>query len=116
MSPTTTRIVFYVLTFACMVLAVVGDCVLAHWAKKSNNIFHFVLGFILCNVALGCFAQSLKMGTLLWAAILYDVLTTTAFVAVSRYYFKEAMPFPVYLFALGALVCVCGMRYYMPGE
>lgn len=116
MSPTTTRVVFYVLTILVAVLAVIGDCFLAHWAKKSNKLVHLLAGFLLCNAALICFAQSLRFGTLLLVSILYDVLTTVSLMAVSRIYFKEAMPLPVYLFALGAIACVAGMKYYMPGE
>jgi len=116
MSPVTTRVVFYVLTFLVVVLAVIGDCLFAHWAKKSNKLIHLVVAFALCNVALGCFAQSLKMGTLLWASILYDVFTTLSFMAVSRFYFKEAMPLPVYLFALGAIACVAGMNTICRGS
>ena len=116
MNPVTAKILFWVLTILVAVFAVIGDCVLAHWAKRGNKLIHLVAGFVLCNMALFCFAQSLRFGTLLLVSILYDVLTTVSFMVISRVYFKEAMPFPVYLFALGAIACVAGMKYYMPGE
>lgn len=104
----------YGLSLALITFAVVGDIVLNHWAKTSNRWSHFILGLLLCNVAVTLWAFSLKKGTLLEAAIIYDVGTNVLLILASRFIFHENLPFQTYIGAVVATLGVLYMQWHMP--
>ncbi len=109
-----TRTAFYFLALVLIIFAVVGDVVLNHWAKNSGRLWHLVVGFLLCNVALSIWTASLKKGTLLEAAILYDVGTNVLLILASRFIFSEILPRQVYVGAVIAILGVVYMQWHMP--
>jgi len=104
----------YGLSIALITFAVVGDIVLNHWAKTSNRVSHFIVGLLLCNVAVTIWAFSLKKGTLLEAAIIYDVGTNVLLILASRYLFHEMVPLKAYIGAVIATLGVAYMQWHMP--
>lgn len=110
----TSKASFYILAFVLIVFAVLGDVVLNHWAKNSNRWSHFICGVLLCNIALIIWAWSLKKGTLLEAAIVYDVGTNVALILASRFLFSEMLPGQVYVGASIAIFGVVYMQWHMP--
>jgi len=104
----------YGLSLTLILFAVAGDIVLNQWAKVSHKTAHFILGVLLCNVALTIWAFSLKKGTLLEAAIIYDVGTNVLLILASKFIFHEALPLQTYVGAAIAIFGVVYMQWHMP--
>jgi uncharacterized membrane protein len=92
--------------FACLVgvLGACGDGLFTSWAHK-NKVLHLVIGWILCNIALGFLAYILKKGTLVEATVIYTVVSDVLILLMSMFLFKEAVSTQAYY---GAIIAVLG--------
>lgn len=89
--PSSDRWTFYALSALAGFLGAVGDVFLNRWSKGTGGISSLVIGFALCNVALGSFVAMLRRATLASAVVVYLVAGCLLTIAVSQLYLHEPM-------------------------
>jgi uncharacterized membrane protein len=98
------RTVFLILAFFTGLLGACGDGLFTSWAQK-DKVWHLVIGWIMCNIALGILAYALKKGTLVEATVIYTVVSDVLILLISMFIFKEAVSTRAYY---GAIIAILG--------
>lgn len=83
------RILFYILALAAGAIGAFGDSFLNLWAKKGENIWVLLLGFLSWNIALLLFMKLLKTDFLATTVIVFLVANSAVALSLSQLYFHE---------------------------
>ncbi len=97
------RTVFLILAFFTGLLGACGDGLFTSWAQK-DKVWHLVIGWLMCNVALGILAHALKKGTLIEAMVIYTVVSDVLILLMSIFIFKEEVSTHAYYGAILAML------------